>query len=118
MSELLKLADRVEALDGPDREVDLGIERVIRPRRYRLECPTSADPEYTASLDAAMTLVPDGCVWNLGGNSKKGFARTGLFGAMIKQGIDEIFAEASTPALALTAAALRAIAALQETDDE
>lgn len=90
--ELLKLAERVEALRGPDREVDKLIAVVngwcLHPsNRQRddseqsdtgytcLDCgadswgntgPTGQKrsaslPAYTASLDAAMALVPEGC---------------------------------------------------------
>jgi hypothetical protein len=63
---------------------------------------------FTTSIDAAMTLVPEGCEWNLGGSPVKGFAGAGSFGAMIHQGIDQIHGEAPTPALAMCIAALRA----------
>jgi len=63
---------------------------------------------FTRSIDAAMTLAPEGCMWNLGGNPNGGFASAGLFGASIWQGIDQIHGEAPTPALALCIAALSA----------
>lgn len=52
--ELLSLADRVEALAGPNFAIETEI-------AYALDLPLEgmAKP-YTASLDAAMTLVPDG----------------------------------------------------------
>lgn len=78
--ELLSLADRVEALTGPDREVDADIAVAIsndpaawvvrdipsaifthKPGWWRdRDDKSHSAPSYTASLDAAMTLVPDG----------------------------------------------------------
>lgn len=61
--ELLVLAERVEALTGPDREMDYEIADAvlgrIRPPFRRGHCE-----KYTASFDAAMTLKPDG--WHVG----------------------------------------------------
>lgn len=77
------LAARVEALSGPDREVDVLIEIACGPDSAKItrimegsplntihEIARAADregqavffrvPAYTASLDAAMTLVPEG----------------------------------------------------------
>lgn len=107
-TEILKLADRVEALDGPDREVD----RLIMSAMGWI----GATPAFTASIDAALTLVPegvgltitrywivtsDGPVWSaeivtggLAGNPRKVF---------------DCYDTAS-PALAIVAASLRAIA--------
>lgn len=75
MTDLRELAERVEALEGPSREVDAEIARAIN------WCPAGVNavawlrhkdakpaywftdsfgmPAYTASLDAAMSLVPD-----------------------------------------------------------
>lgn len=56
--ELLELAARVEAATGPDRELDwaiadaVGFKGSIHKR--------TIEPFYTKSLDAAMTLVPEG----------------------------------------------------------
>lgn len=56
---MTNLSERVMALSGPDREVDAEIWRIIHPTsQYRLA------PSYTASIDAAMTLVPEGWVLN------------------------------------------------------
>lgn len=85
MSALLELAARVEALTGPDREVDAEIAVAVSgdsgafvvapmedcifqhiPGWWRDGADKSHDaPEYTASLDAAMSLVPKGCGFNL-----------------------------------------------------
>ena len=66
---LLALADRVEAMDGPDRAVDEAIFYAFYPRGAfdmpdePVCVPTHSGtivPRYTSSLDAAMTLVPEG----------------------------------------------------------
>lgn len=109
---LIGLAERVEALEGPDREVDAEIAETY----WRYNCrnpiwdcgPVAA---YTASLDAAMSLVPEGfCIWQMGevpDNSPRAW-----FANLWAEGKDEPerICEAATAALALTAAALRAIA--------
>ena len=142
--ELLKLAERVEALSGPDREVDARIWCALNGKKYvshwreydgpntRVEYiePPKRTPfasstvalQWTASLDAAMTLVPGGenGRWNAGKfnvDPNKCSAQVAIE--------DEIFIErgslgrgikvrasgtARTPALALCAAALRALA--------
>lgn len=82
--EMDALAERVEKLTGPDREIDALIyESVVGLRQYesidrdsgnlRLRYyPGSPGPEYgrlpryTASLDAAMALVPEGHLWRCG----------------------------------------------------
>lgn len=67
-------------------------------------------PRLTASLDAAMTLVPEGWGWHLysDGPTYRASAEIGLHptgGAMMQV---EAASEGDTPALALTAASLRA----------
>lgn len=52
---LTELATRIEQAEGPSRELDAKIHHAIGRRDQQW-----ADaPAYTASLDAAMTLVPD-----------------------------------------------------------
>ena len=68
--ELLALAERVEALTGPDREVDWAVVTAIGKADFYLQYAKAPlkyrelVPAYTASLDAAMSLVPEG--WRLG----------------------------------------------------
>ncbi len=110
-----ELAARVEALDGPDREVDRHLARVVgwHPAGvddrllkgdaawlYENSCPA-----YTASLDAAMTLKPQG--WRLVGLSEH-LAPLPHCKARLQFWYDESHGQAATPALALCAAALRA----------
>ncbi len=139
---LLALADRVEALTAPDREVDaeimcavFGYERdgtmfygksrdyVLERDYYALEGSPQELPSPTASLDAAMTLVPEGRGWLAGYGRIRPDEPLG--GAMITRiaaptsfapdAADKIAeAEAATPALALTAASLRARATLTD----
>lgn len=136
--ELLALAELVEALTGPDREVDAEIAialgwndvRYDRLHGNYWEHQVGDEyevgrviPEWTASLDAAMTLVPAEClfatrtVWDRG--NMGGFASVSRYelaepGNMLKRyWMDEHQTVAATPALALTAAALRALAAIE-----
>jgi hypothetical protein len=142
---LLAIAERCEQAAGPDRELDAEIEayltsRVTHPRApgYTLEKQDAEwklarlaesgfissarrpAPPYTASLDAAVTLVPVELPRNL---------RPGKWWWMLETWPDECrasvhyengdpaileeSAKAATPALALCAAALRARAANQ-----
>jgi hypothetical protein len=128
---LIALAERVEALTGPDRGLDLAVilasgshvlERRGRDRKewlYKVgasncnrldpDCYSYgpfALPRFTASLDAAMSLVPEGAI----------FVVMRAVDGLIYASLDgERPICAATPALALTAAALRAIA---ETEGE
>ncbi len=110
--ELLALAR--DALAGPDREVDAAIFVALNPAY--LSAPTEIVMShvetlpYTASLDAAMSLVPEGAFggeikWDTGG----AHALVGFGGIPETQ-----HAYAATPALALTAASLRALAATEQ----
>lgn len=97
-AELLALAERVENAAGPDRELDAEI-----AIKLAVPIPFSADedgcmvqkmgdvPRYTASIDAAASLVPDGEGFALVYNAAKVGIWTG---------------KGKTPALALLAAAL------------
>jgi hypothetical protein len=129
---LLALAERCEQADGPDRELDAEIEacltsRVTHPlapgwtfeaqncewklaRLAEIKFISRASrpaPHYTASLDAAVMLVPEGCGYDFGKNLL-GYA----WGGVTMPDHNEIEISADTPALALCAAALRARAAM------
>lgn len=122
----LELADACEKATGPDRELDaaialkLGIVRerdgslfyghrdhsvlVLERDYYDHEGNAPELLHYTASIDAAMTLIPDGAFWAITmlGEERGGFhACCQLDGPMV-------WHEAATPALAICAAALRA----------
>lgn len=109
---LLALVERVEALTGPCRETDAEVHAFYGYGDKSRVWYHSA-PAYTDSLDAAITLVPDRwrmrqmhfnapCVddrkWHLN-------LRGGRVGQNCAVG------RGATPALALTAAALRTLAA-------
>ena len=130
---LLELAERVEALDGPDREVDALVGR-YKAADFLGTLP--ADPQYgcaryTASIDAAMQLKPEGWVietlsyWpkHSDGEDSNIGARVSLFECSegnlgIGHYNDDLqeSSTAATPALALTAASLRARAAMETND--
>jgi hypothetical protein len=135
MSDLLKLAERCEAATGPDRELDGAIVVAIDGDRqtilYNEPGPfpqkavrgpirdlmlTGDDlasyinaPTYTASLDAATTLVPEGMSWGVGPRDG-----TGKAWAWVGSHDDMYLAKKpATPALALCAASLRARAEIE-----
>ena len=88
MADLLELAEQVATADGPDRELDaeialaLGIVReregnqfyghrdhsvMVMERGYYDHVGSAPElPAYTASIDAALTLVPEGYEWIIG----------------------------------------------------
>ena len=128
---LLALAERCEQAAGPDRELDVAIARALdwKPlyrddyskwwppaavedsrarKRSILHHPTQPLPKFTASLDAAVTLVPEGWKWWIDSSP---FGRCWLVAD--DQIIDKAQSEkCATPAVALCAAALRARAAM------
>lgn len=65
MSEMTSgLVERIEAATGPDRDFDKSIARTIgffNGSRASYDLQLNLIPKYTASIDAAMTLVPEGC---------------------------------------------------------
>lgn len=107
-NDLMDLAARVEAASGPDREIDKAVQRATGDGsgnhwfKNHLGEHTTDDlaPAYTASLDAAMILVPEGWTcWSL---------RSERIGTGVDGQEQRELAFAATPALALTAACLRA----------
>jgi hypothetical protein len=101
-AELAALAERAEAASGPDADLDWDIAEALGFPR-----PLSAS--YSSSLDAAMTLA-GGCDWYVTSIRSD----PGKFAGALFRGKSPIidYAEAATPALALTAATLRARASL------
>jgi hypothetical protein len=108
-----ELAERCEKATGFDRDLEGAIHAAaVRDQETywgpvydkRVRNPI---PHYTASLDAAMTLVPEGAdvAWQSHGGP----------GPMALVTPNERFTRAATPALALCAAALRAIASQETT---
>jgi hypothetical protein len=120
--ELIALAERVEALTGPDREINkalvplVGLRLVEEGHPFGLCCYDANGhgvplPNFTASLDAAMSLVPEGWV-SVRGWDYRNRASRAIF--IDDEGVRLFWGRAATPALAMTAAALRAIAETQE----
>jgi hypothetical protein len=124
MTNLTTLADRVEAAERGDWELDSDIHSLISPdRKHPYLVGTHIDdthpsgrpysaPAYTASIDAAMTLVPEGWTY-----VSIEFCARGMPGQHCRVSIERLITEhddereygyAATPALALCAAALRA----------
>ncbi len=131
------LIERIEAASGPDIELDreimlysgyryeqrdigcryedgsVALDWVyvdIKTDKWRSTHPLS----FTASIDAALTLVPDGYSFNLG-NDVKPWAHI-WFDLPAYDG-KPYEGRAATPALALCAAALKARAYLKETNN-
>ena len=130
---LLALAERVEAATAGDRELDAEIavaaggfrrtsKSVLSKGQWDYACEGDsyfiAWPAYTASLDAAMSLVPSGCAWSV----EAILSLPEPFHAVVSDGLwlsrSTTPSIAATPALALTAACLRSRAiAGSMTDD-
>lgn len=115
MGILSDLADRVETLVGPDRSIDVEIWNVAEapqpPLKRRNEHFDDRWCSYTASLDAAMALVPEGLwleatLYLIPGRRSVFYVRNPEGSLPIAMGDGE------SPALAITAAALRAKEAL------
>ena len=131
MSDLLKLAERCEAATGPDRELDEQCalaagyslvdprpnERLQEHKRWVgpdgerngwVHNPNSFDfpPHYTASIDAAMTLVSEG--WDYEIRRSGPWHQVTLWPVAMRGRNDITVSTETTPALALCAAALRA----------
>lgn len=70
--------------------------------------PLTNSPSFTASLDAAMTLVPEGMFWTMDSWGPPGSWKAGIWRPQ-KGWVVFNNPSCATPALALTAAALRAI---------
>ncbi len=121
MNPLLELADRVEAATGPDRNIDCWIENHLDRARFERNRPAPhgggwldkrVEPKpFTASLDAAMTLVPEGWDWSTSGYGEDGAsAEVWLHGWQDDTKINSFLAPTSP--LCLVVASLRAIASM------
>lgn len=110
--DLRALADRVEQATGPDRELDVDIEHA---RGWPDAQWTSDARRYTASLDAAVTLVPTGASPTFGQNVHHRYWGASINRLTPDGEVESVaWGQAHQPALALTAAALRALAAGKE----
>ena len=116
-AKLLELAERCEAAQGPDRGLDMLICTALNTGR-RTDPRDPGPDRFTASIDAAMTLVPKHLMeWEVCAYDAARDPRFGRFQSRIKllnyaDDPDELgpqaIANAATPALALAAASLRA----------
>lgn len=153
-ADMMELAARIEAADGPSRELDAQIAEALGMCQHRnktrsgyqddtgFDCDdcgadswgnrskdghnrrlNDPNPAYTASLDSAMTLVPEG--WSVSVGDLRGYdppmwrchLRDHRPESLTAAGHSEIWKEGSTPAsaaLAICAAALRARAQGEE----
>lgn len=122
----MNLIERIEGAEGPSRELDAEIFIAVCWPDWRIQtdcekfpeqvqsgriqepngCGWRNAPAYTASLDAAMSLVPEGWHWTV--NDFGDHASAYLINAAHEMARPHKQFQA-TPALALCAAALRAI---------
>lgn len=112
-----ELITRLESADGPDRELDWAIAESLGWTRCQvgqvIACYAPGDPHmkagaprYTASIDAALTLVPDEYLLGILAELENGRWTTKLLN---RREIAGLLPESGpTPALALCIAALRA----------
>ena len=115
--ELIALAERVEKLEGPDAKVNADILRALGWTEHGFVAFTPSGhkamviPDYLGSIDAAMLLVPEGWEWQADTLTMGAERDKHAWFRLHRPDYGEQFeAEAATPALALCAAALRAIA--------
>jgi hypothetical protein len=126
MSDATTLADLIAHLDaatGPDRELDeeimalrAGVIREVQNGRSVYHVGTrwvgvGDVPPFTASVDAAVTLVPDGWMWTVCGGEHRGgqgvaFMAPNGGNSPADRWIDDT--GGATPAIALCIAALKA----------
>lgn len=119
MSALIELAERCEQAAGPDRDLNIAMLPLVG-LRFVDEGPPIGQvcydnnggavpmPSFTASIDAALTLLPEGQEWTLVK------ATYGPVLVLLPSGDDrvpDIKVYAKTPATAICASALRARAA-------
>jgi hypothetical protein len=118
----LELAERIEKATGPDRELDETIACALHIAQnrngfiYWMNEAGSTDVlwhhaiKFTASLDAAMTLVPEGWLPIIDAASEDDAVLVDLWArvTVAPHKPKRRHAKAATPALALCAAALRA----------
>jgi len=102
-TDLIALAERCENLEpdwGEITRLNADIHSIAPDPK------TIIPPDYCRSLDAAMSLVPEGSVWDV--------TSTGTAWVMPDGILPQVYGKAATPALALCAAAIRAIASHKE----
>lgn len=97
MTHFADLIARLEKATGPDRNLDVDIFETQRPSHLSLP------PHYTASIDDALTLVPEDAAWSLHDVGCEDYASADVF-------LDRssFTARGETPAIALCIASLKA----------
>jgi hypothetical protein len=132
MTTLEETLTRLQEATGPDRGLDHDITLLMFPGRFRtssgytnrgagwcVELENGTDigmhecARYTASIDAALTLVPEGLAWMTRGSSADDAAHPFGTAYVATPGLDLISYPAPTAALALCIAALKARQAAQ-----
>jgi hypothetical protein len=108
--DLLRLADSVEKATGPDPMLDLAVYQAVTGKEGIVRCMgregiSAAVPAYTASLDAATTLIPAWLTPTITGHEQSCRLLNGI--GFPVRGTDH-FTQAATLPLAITAAALKA----------
>jgi len=94
-----ELIAALEKADGPSGILDMHIANATdKPHR-----------EYTSSIDAALTLVPEGWCWNTGMQNEEYTTRPRAYCWKPAPPKDPVMRDAATPALALCVAALKAL---------
>jgi hypothetical protein len=106
-----ELIARLEAADGPSRELDAEIYCFTRYCSLSHWVEDNADP-YTSSIDAALSLVPEGLRWRVSGvpAANKALASCAT-GSIMDPATKEWDAIHTHTAIALCIAALKARAA-------
>ena len=107
---LRELIEQLESAESGSRELDAAIQRAMGPDFPLHFSGVGVCNAFTTSLDAALTLVPEGWSWSLGEMRGIGKFRGWLNDHNTPDGlaVRHIDADATTPALALCIAALRA----------
>ncbi|MDH3376209.1 MAG: hypothetical protein OEQ39_04475 [Gammaproteobacteria bacterium] len=101
------LIERLEAAESGSRELDANIALSMGGSVKLVPGPNGAQwPHYTTSIDAALTLVPEGWRWQVSGFEASGEACVDSLALDLER-----YGAAATPALALVIAALRAMEA-------
>lgn len=127
MTDAAAIIDRLRAATGPDRELDQAIaiwhrNAICVPGKPRVIAVANCKP-YTASLDAALTLVDDDCLamwrelWDGGGKSGAACV-TRYSSAPARMWLRDYSGDGATPAIALCIAALLARQAAEAASDD
>jgi len=100
-----ELIAELEATEGPSGILDMHIANATdKPHR-----------EYTSSIDAALTLVPEEWCWNTGMQNEEYTTRPRAYCWKPTPTKDPVMRDAATPALALCIVALKAREVHEET---